>query len=187
MLFVIVIFLIQLAPLCGRILAKIEIRNAVDVATLKGVHAEVEVLNFVTSMNHVLIILYGVIGGSLFLPTAWPAIPKIIDAAKIIAKIQDATIESTPILVSAAILLEYRNWEGVAIIPNQIPKINTERGPSLLGIPGLLRLEDDYEEDLKVGSYGIKLYNHKLFDSTAEGEPEGESLLKATWRTKPLQ
>src|SRR3990167_8198680 len=36
------IFLLAFGPLCKRIITRIEVRHAVDVATLKGVHTEVE-------------------------------------------------------------------------------------------------------------------------------------------------
>lgn len=187
-------------PLFKRIITRIEVRHAADVATLKGVHAEVEILNFITSMNHVLMILYGAISVSVLNPETWPAIPKLIDSAKIIAKIQDATVKSTPFVVGGVILFESRNWDGVLTVPNHITKINVERGAELFGIPGLLFLEDDYEEDLKVGTFGFKTYiekkrnlrgrksnDFKFYHANAKGEPEGENLFETTWRTKPLQ
>lgn len=185
--FVITVFFAQLIPLCKRIITQIEIRHAVDVATMQGIHTEVEILNNVTSMNHLLMVLYGAIAASALSPTSWGAIPKLIDAAKFIAKLQDAAVMAAPALVAVTIIAEKWRWNDLWIVPTRLPRIKSERGPSLLGIPAPLELEDDYEDELKVSAFGWKVYDRKLFIANAEGEPEGEDLLHRKWRTKPLQ
>ena len=189
---IVVTFLLALGPLCQRIITEIEIRHAVDVATLKGVHAEAEILNTLTSMNHTLLFLYGAIVGSLIIPGLQEAIPTFIECAKVIAKIQDEIVKDVPFGIGAIISFESSIRNKLFIYPTSSQSINVKRSPTLFGIPGILILEDDYEEDLKVNVSGTKvkiLMNEKLHiaQTTAEGEPDGESLLKANWRTKPLQ